>query len=191
MPFTWMPSSGQGRILVDNSLTGGCGARADGDGLNSVDNSVTNAMNYPVEVMEQEHPVVVQRHEQRRASGGAGKFRGGLGLRREVRLLKPGILSVRGYRHRTGPPGLLGGQPGQPTRFWIERDGQEIPIAPQASGIPTQAGDVFVAETPGGGGLGAPAERMRAAVIADVQLGAESVESALSRYGIDVRQSRN
>ena len=190
MPFTWMPTSGQGRILVDNSLTGGCGARSDGDGLSAVDNAVTNAMNYPAEVMEQEHPVVVQRHEQRRASGGPGRYRGGLGLRREVRLLESGVLSVRGYRHRAGPPGLLGGLPGEPTRFWLERDGQEVPVAPQASGIPTRAGDVFVAETPGGGGLGVPSEREPDAVASDVKLGIETADGALARYGIDVRPGR-
>lgn len=188
MPFTWMPTSGRGRILVDNSLTGGCGARSDGDGLSAVDNSVTNAMNYPAEVMEQEHPVIVQRHELRAGSGGAGRFRGGLGLRREVRLLEAGVLSVRGYRHRVGPPGLLGGQPGAPTRFWLHRDAEEIRIAPQASGIVTRAGDVFVAETPGGGGLGVPAERKGEAAAAGMTGGAENGEGALDQRGIDARK---
>jgi N-methylhydantoinase B len=160
MPYTWMPASGRGGILVDNSLTGGYGARARADGLDAVDNTVTNAMNYPAEVMEQEHPVLVERHELRAGSGGAGRFRGGHGLRRAVRLLEDGILSVRGHRHRYGPAGLFGGEPGHVTAFWLERDGVRLPLPPQASGIPTKAGDVFIAETPGGGGLGDPAERI-------------------------------
>ena len=158
MPYTWMPLSGRGGILVDNSLTGGYGARANADGLSAVDNTVTNAMNYPAEIMEQEHPVVVERHELRHGSGGAGSYQGGSGLRRVVRFLEDGMLSVRGYRHRLGPAGLFGGEPGQVTAFSLEHAGQRHPIPPQASRMPTQAGDVFIAETPGGGGLGAPVD---------------------------------
>jgi N-methylhydantoinase B len=183
MPYTWMPISRNGGILVDNSLTGGYGARAAGDGLSAVDNTVTNAMNYPAEVMEQEHPVLVERHELRSGSAGAGRFRGGVGLRRAVQLLEDGVISVRGFRHRIGPAGLFGGESGATTAFWIERDGIRLPLPTQASGIPTRAGDVFIAETPGGGGLGDPAERDVAAIRADIDRGVETETSAQAKYG--------
>jgi N-methylhydantoinase B len=158
MPYTWLPASGRGGILVDNSLTGGSGARSDADGLDAVDNSVTNGMNYPAEVLEQEHPVLVRRHELREGSAGEGRFRGGRGLRRVVELLEDGVLSVRGHRHLHGPAGLFGGGPGSPTEFWLERGGETVAVPMQASGMPTAAGDVFIGETPGGGGLGEPEE---------------------------------
>lgn len=183
MPYTWMPISRNGGILVDNSLTGGYGARAAGDGLSAVDNTVTNAMNYPAEVMEQEHPVLVERHELRSGSAGAGRFRGGVGLRRAVQLLEDGVISVRGFRHRIGPAGLFGGESGATTAFWLERDGIRLPLPTQASGIPTRAGDVFIAETPGGGGLGDPAERDVAAIRADIDRGVETEASAQAKYG--------
>lgn len=159
MPYTWMPLSMRGGIMADNSLTGGYGARADADGMSAVDNTVTNAMNYPAEIMEQEHPVRVERHELRVGSGGVGRFRGGDGLRREVRFLEEGLLSIRGHHHRVGPTGLFGGGSGDTTAFWLDRDGMREELPPQASRIPTRAGDVFIAETPGGGGLGDPAQR--------------------------------
>jgi N-methylhydantoinase B len=190
MPFTWMPVSRNGGILVDNSLTGGYGARAAGDGLSAVDNTVTNAMNYPAEVMEQEHPVLVERHELRAGSGGAGRYSGGVGLRRAVRLLEDGILSVRGFRHRIGPPGVFGGGSGAVTSFALRRDGIELPLPTQASGIPTRAGDVFVAETPGGGGLGDPAERPLERIRSDIERGLETEASARAKYGARVEGER-
>jgi N-methylhydantoinase B len=188
MPYTWMPASGRGGILVDNSLTGGYGGRAGSDGLSAVDNTVTNGMNFPAEIMEQEHPVIVERHELRAGSAGAGQFRGGLGLRRAVRLLEDGILSLRGHRHRVGPQGLFGGARGATARFWLERDGERIPLPPQSSGIPTRAGDLFVAETPGGGGLGSPGDRGAAALRDDVERGLETRDGIEAKYGVRLEQ---
>jgi N-methylhydantoinase B len=186
MPFVWTPVTMPGseaRILVDNSLTGGTGGRGDADGMDAVDNSVTNAMNYPAEMLEQEYSVLVERHELRADSGGAGQFRGGQGLRRTLRFLVAGNLALRGHRHQYPPPGLDGGEPGAPTRFTLERGGKSIALAPQASSIATEPGDRFIAETPGGGGFGDSAQRERDAIEHDLAMGYISAAHACAVYG--------
>lgn len=162
MPFIWAPETVPGvepRILVDNSLTGGTGARSGGDGMDAVDNTVTNAMNYPAEMLEQEYPAIVERHELREGSGGPGQFTGGQGLRRVLRFLSPGSLALRGHRHQHPPPGFAGGAPGAPARFSLDRGGVVEPVSPQSSAIATEAGDRLIAETPGGGGFGPASAR--------------------------------
>ena len=107
-----------------------------------------------MEMLEQEYPAIVERHELRDGSGGAGQYQGGLGLRRVLRFLAPGSLALRGHRHQYPPPGFAGGGPGAPSRFALERDGVAKPVSPQSSAIATEAGDRLIAETPGGGGFG-------------------------------------
>ena len=187
MPFVWTPEAIPGRearILVDNSLTGGTGGRGDADGMDAVDNSVTNAMNYPAEMLEQEYAVIVERHELRADSGGPGHFRGGQGLRRTLRFLVAGSLALRGHRHQYPPPGLDGGQPGAPTRFTLERQGKLMALAPQAPSVTTEVGDRFIAETPGGGGFGDVAQRERDAIEHDLAMGYISAEHASTVYGL-------
>lgn len=186
MPYIWAPTTPPGdeqAIMIDNSLTGGTGAHAEADGLDAVDNSVTNAMNYPVELMEQEYPVLVERHELRTGSGGPGRRRGGLGLRRVVRFLSDGSLVLRGHRYQHPPPGIFGGLPGAGTAFWIRRGNDLLSLPPQASGIQTRSGDALVAETPGGGGFGLPHERAPKAIVEDLRLGLLTESQANSQYG--------
>jgi N-methylhydantoinase B len=188
MPYVWTQRAAIGtepRILVDNSLTGGMGARAEADGLDGVDNTVTNAMNSPAEMLEQEFPIVVERHELRPDSGGSGKQRGGLGIRRVVRFLADGRLALRGHRHQFPPSGLAGGEPGAKARFSIVRNGTMIPLAPQASAIATEAGDRLILETPGGGGFGPARERSPEDIRRDVRLGYSTAESARQQYGAE------
>ncbi|MEV4840321.1 hydantoinase B/oxoprolinase family protein [Nonomuraea sp. NPDC049486] len=155
MPYVWAHANG---ILIDNSTTGGMGATSRRDGASVVDNCVTNAMSYPNEVLEQDHPVLIEEVRLRRGSGGAGHHDGGDGLVRRVRFLADGVLSLRGYRTLSGPPGADGGADGTVSRWTLIRDGHERPLAPQQTGITTLPGDVLLIETPGGGGFG-PAER--------------------------------
>ncbi len=186
MPFVWTPAVENGattRIAVDNSLTGGAGAMADLDGLSAIDNTVTNAMNYPVEMIEQEFPLLIERHELRADSGGPGRQRGGLGLRRVIRFLAPGKLALRGHRHQYPPQGIEGGGAGAPSRFTIVRDGTPFAASPMASSIPTGPGDVLIAETPGGGGFGAPHDRSPEAIEEDIRLGYVTAGHARSAYG--------
>lgn len=153
MPYVWAHDGG---ILIDNSITGGMGATSQQSGAHVVDNSVTNAMSYPTEVLEQDHPLLMEAVARRRGSGGVGQHSSGDGMVRRVRLMAPGVLSLRGYRSHGGPPGVDGGQPGAPSRWTLLRDGVEQVLAPQQTGLSIRAGDVLVIETPGGGGWGHP-----------------------------------
>jgi len=156
MPYVWAHADG---ILIDNSTTGGMGATSRHAGASVVDNCVTNAMSYPNEVLEQDHPLLIEEVRLRRGSGGAGRHDGGDGLVRRVRFLADGVLSLRGYRTISGPPGADGGDDGAVSRWTLVRDGRERRLAPQETGIATLPGDVLVIETPGGGGFGRAEEK--------------------------------
>ncbi len=110
---------------------------------------MSNTLNTPVEALELAYPLRVERYAVRERSGGAGRFRGGDGVVREIRVLGPCRLSVLGDRRRHPPPGAADGEPGARGRTLV--NGEEIP------GKDTRwlaAGDVVRAETPGGGGYG-------------------------------------
>lgn len=157
MPYVWAPDPEPGRpatIMVDNSLTGGAGARRGHAGADVIENGVTNAVNIPVEMLEAEFPLRVERYEVRAESGGHGEWPGGHGARRSVRFLLGGTLSIRGHRMQNPPIGRAGGADGAPSRFRIVRGGQEIELPGLISGFRVEAGDLFIAETPGGGGYG-------------------------------------
>ena len=159
MPYTWMSTArkdGRSVLLVDNSLRGGAGATATADGGSAIDNSLTNATNYPVEVLEQDYPVRIERNEIRRGSGGSGAHDGGDGLTRAVRFLEPGVLSIRGHHDHFPPEGSAGGLDGSTAEFWLRRNGEDIRLPGTATAVPTLADDVFIAHTPGGGGYGSP-----------------------------------
>lgn len=145
----------------------------------------------PVEAVELEHALLVERCELRVDSCGDGRMRGGLGLRREVRLLAAeGKFSELSDRNLVPPFGVNGGHAGAPNRFAVRRQGREI--APSAvpgkvSGFPLLEGDVVVVETAGGGGYGRPEERDPARVLADVAEGYVSRERAEARYGVVIQ----
>ncbi|ALJ22102.1 hydantoinase B/oxoprolinase family protein [Microbacterium sp. No. 7] len=164
MPYVWAPDPLPGEaasIMVDNSLTGGSGARAGRCGVDAVENAVTNAVNVPAEMLEAEFPMLVERYEIRHGSGGPGRWAGGSGMRRVVRFLRPGTLSIRGHGMQNPPVGKAGGGDGAASRFTIIREGEELNLPGLLSGFRVQAGDLFIAETPGGGGYGAPQNEKR------------------------------
>lgn len=135
------------------TVAGGMGARPTADGLDATHTHMTNSLNTPIEVLEHAYPFRVARYEVRRGSGGAGRYRGGDGVRRDIELLVPAQLTILSDRRRTGPYGLAGGSPGRPGRnVIIGRDGErEIPgkVTEQLA-----AGDIISVRTPGGGGFG-------------------------------------
>jgi N-methylhydantoinase B len=157
-----LPAQGQGtmnNVVIGGpgwtyyeTIGGGQGAHADGPGDSGVHVGMSNTLNTPVEALELEYPMRVERAELERGSGGDGAHRGGDGIVRSIRLLEPASLSILADRRRHGPAGARGGQPGQPGRN--ELNGEEIP--PKAS-RELEAGDVVSVRTPGGGGFGAPA----------------------------------
>jgi N-methylhydantoinase B len=110
---------------------------------------MSNTLNTPVEALELELPLRVERYELLDGSGGAGRHRGGDGLVREVRVLSAATLSLLTDRRRHAPQGLEGGDPGRPGRNLL--NGEELP--PKVTRA-LEPGDVVTVETPGGGGWG-------------------------------------
>ena len=154
-----VPAQGQGtmnNLVIGTSswtyyetLGGGQGASGLGDGPSGVHVGMSNTLNTPVEALELELPLRVERYELLDGSGGGGRHRGGDGLVRSLRVLEPATLSLLADRRRHPPLGLHGGDPGRPGRNLL--NGEELPAKTTRE---LNAGDVVTVETPGGGGWG-------------------------------------
>ena len=183
------PRTGETFIFYEYPA-GGTGGYEGGDGSNTVRAWTESDMTtlQPIEAVEQLYPLRVEATSLREDSGGPGRWRGGLGLTRAVRILVPSTtLSVLAEKAVLPPFGVCGGASGARNRFWVRRDGQ--PIAPsrlpgKVGGFPLQPGDILLMESSGGGGFGDPLERDPAHVVADVAEGYVTRESAESAYGI-------
>ncbi|MCC6532988.1 MAG: hydantoinase B/oxoprolinase family protein [Burkholderiales bacterium] len=142
----------------------------------------------PAEVVEHEHALLVESCALRSDSGGAGGQRGGLGLRRVVRLLgREGTFSELSDRCILQPFGVCGGHAGEPNRFVVERNGIEIEpsdIPGKVSGFPLHRGDAVVMESAGGGGYGDPLGRATSMVARDLAEGYVTPAHAEAHYGI-------
>jgi len=146
------------------TIGGGSGARAGKDGLDGVHVHMTNTSNLPVEALEVEYPLTVLRYELVDGSGGAGKYRGGMGLRRVYRAEADCHLRVDGSRLYTPPWGLYGGEPGGYGDF---KFGEGVEPFIGGNGV-LRAGQTVEIITPGAGGYGPPAERDPAASARDL-----------------------
>jgi N-methylhydantoinase B len=136
------------------TMGGGMGASAEGDGLSGVHVHMSNTRNTPVEALELAYPCRVREYRIRRGSGGAGRFRGGDGLVREVEFLAPVTLTVLSERRRFAPYGAAGGEPGAKGRNVLRRaSGEEVEL-PGKLTLRLGPGDAIRIETPGGGGYG-------------------------------------
>ena len=160
---------------------GGYGGRASSDGPDAVQTHGQNTENAPVEETELNYPVRVTRLSLVDDSDGPGRFRGGLGLRKDFRFDRPTTFTVLADRTVRGPWGVLGGRDGKPAEYVLIRDGVETPLAAKGT-IEVQAGDVVSYRTCGGGGYGPPEERKRDAVARDVREGKVSPERAREVY---------
>lgn len=135
------------------TIGGGMGARPGLDGPAGIHSHMTNTLNTPAEAMEYAYPIQVQRYALRENSGGAGQFRGGAGLRRDLLLLNQTTASLLTERRRYAPYGLNGGMPGGLGENVLVRRGEEISL-PGKGPVDLQAGDILSIRTPGGGGWG-------------------------------------
>jgi 5-oxoprolinase (ATP-hydrolysing) len=136
------------------TLCGGSGAGAGFDGADAVQTHMTNSRLTDPEVLELRFPVLVEGFSVRAGSGGRGAHRGGDGVVRRVKFLEPMTAAILSNRRRVPPFGLNGGAPGATGANGVERlDGSLEPLAATAT-AQMQPGDVFVIETPGGGGFG-------------------------------------
>ncbi|HLI88581.1 MAG TPA: hydantoinase B/oxoprolinase family protein [Ktedonobacteraceae bacterium] len=143
----------QGRVFAYyETMGGGMGARAGADGLSGVHVHMSNTRNTPVEALEMELPVRVRRYALRYGSGGAGRYRGGDGLRRDLQFLAPATVTLLTDRRRRAPYGLHGGEPGATGSNSLEREGQVTPLPGKVT-LDVRPGDVLIICTPGGGGF--------------------------------------
>ena len=145
---------GNDRYQYYETVCGGSGAGPDFDGCDAVHTHMTNSRLTDPEVLEWRFPVLLEAFAIRRASGGRGRHRGGDGAIRRVRFLEPMTAAMLACHRRIPPYGLHGGGPGALGRNWVERvDGTREEFGGTHE-IEMHAGDVFVIETPGGGGFG-------------------------------------
>jgi 5-oxoprolinase (ATP-hydrolysing) len=145
---------GSDRFGFYETVAGGAGAGPGWVGESGVHTHMTNTRVTDVEVLERLHPVRVERFCLRPGSGGAGRWRGGDGLIRELRFLAPVSLSVLSQHRVEGPYGMDGGEPGAPGRQTVIRATGEVLELRPLDGCEMLPGDRFVLETPGGGGWG-------------------------------------
>lgn len=167
------------------TLGGGFGGRSAKDGKDGVQVHITNTSNLPVEAIEMEYPLRVEEYSLIEDSGGAGRFRGGLGLRRVVRPVEHSCeFNGVGERFRRAPWGLFGGHPGQSGRFLIQGDaGEEQGLPGKTPSLMLRADQRLVVETPGAGGYGPPSERAADLVDEDRRSGKFSQDFIDTNYG--------
>ena len=136
------------------TIAGGSGAGPGYNGTDVVHTNMTNSLITDPEVLEFRHPVVLETYRIRHGSGGDGQWQGGNGAIRRVRFLEPMTAAILSNNRVVAPFGTAGGEPGMIGRNWVQKvDGDIIRLGPGAT-IDLDTGDVFVIETPGGGGYG-------------------------------------
>ncbi len=179
------PEKGRDYVMYQIS-GGGYGGNADHDGLSNGCSTIGISKAPPVEIMEQNFPVLYRRYALHEGSGGAGQHRGGFGLDYEIELLRGTARASFVMDHGlTGPQGALGGQDGAVNRVEVIR-GATVFVPPhqsKAQDIALQPGDRVRVRTPGGGGYGDPALRDPAQIAQDVRLGRYTADQAKRMFG--------
>ncbi|MHB8620525.1 MAG: hydantoinase B/oxoprolinase family protein [Chloroflexota bacterium] len=176
------------RFVAYELVLSGTGARPVKDGCEAL-SSAFNASNIPVESQEANQPIVIERFELIADSGGAGKYRGGCGVRRDMRFLADdGKFTNLSERQKFRPYGLFGGQPGILGKTVINPGATNERIVHSKASTTFEYGDVISFEQAGAGGYGDPAERDPQAVLADVVQGYVSPRKAEELYGVVIRE---
>ena len=169
--------------LYFETLGGGMGARATKDGKDGVQVGITNTSNLPVESIEQEYPLRVEEYSFVEDSGGAGKYRGGMGLRRVLMPVDHEcVFNGAGERFRYQPWGLFGGLAGGSGRFTIWDADGERRLDDKPNEVEVVPGTRITVETPGAGGYGAPSERAAEALQIDQKSGKYSAAFIEQHY---------
>jgi len=181
------PRSGKPYIYFE-TLGGGFGGRAKNDGKDGVQVHITNTSNLPVEAIEMEYPLLVDAYELIDDSGGAGKHRGGLGLRRVIRHIGGGDCTFSGCGERMvhEPWGIFGGGPGRRGRFVrVGADGTETVLPAKGVPVAFSAAEAIMIETPGAGGYGDPRNRDPSNIVADRRSGKFSADFIARHYDVE------
>ncbi len=155
------------------TLGGGAGGRSYKDGTDGVQVHMTNTSNLPIEALETEYPLMIERYEFNKNSGGAGKFRGGLGIRRDYRTIgHETTFSGQGERCVNQPWGIFGGKPGQTGSFSIiSEKGKVIRLSNKPSALRVGTDNIISVKTAGAGGYGNPKKRSEKNIIEDKKSG--------------------
>lgn len=180
----WHPER-RATYVYPESMGGGAGAFADRDGMDAVHVHTVNSTNLPAEALELEYPLLLDEYCLVPDSGGAGRYRGGLGMARQLRIRADDtVFSARSDAHVVAAPGIEGGKPSGLTRI-IRNPGTEREeiLHSKASGLVLRAGEVIRVETLGGGGHGSPDTRALSALAQDLREGKISLEAARRDYG--------
>ncbi len=176
-------------VYLEFNNDGPRGGGPSADGADGVTAPITNMANTPVETIEADQPILIRRYGFVTDSGGAGRYRGGLGMVREYQLLAAeATLQVRSDRTRFLPWGNQGGRPGTPTRNTLNPAG-EARALPSKFLLRMKEGDVYHLVQAGGGGYGDPLRRDPEAVLEDVRQGKVSLEKARAEYGVVLRSA--
>jgi 5-oxoprolinase (ATP-hydrolysing) len=147
---------GNARYQYYETVASGSGAGNGFAGTDVVQTKMTNSRLTDPEVLEWRYPVRLESYEIRHGSGGEGRWRGGNGGVRRLRFLEPMTVTTLSGHRRVPAFGMAGGSPGALGRHWMEHpDGSVTPMS-GCDSVQAAAGDVFVIETPGGGGFGLP-----------------------------------
>ena len=171
-------------FVVYDLIFAGYGGRAHCDGVEAL-SPVMNCANIPVEVQETQNPIRIHRFEMIEDSAGAGQYRGGCGVRKDVEMLNStATLSLLSDRHKFQPYGIFGGQPGQLAETILNPDGNaELLSSKEMREI--KRGDVVSYRLAGAGGYGDPKDRDPQTVRDDVADGYVSARAAAETYGVD------
>ena len=176
------------------ALAGGYGARATSDGPDAVQQHGQNTENAPVEEVESHFPMRVSRLSLIENSEGPGKFRGGLGMRRDYHFPDdPATFTVLSDRDIQGPKGIFGGMDGRKAFYILNPDhpNEEASELTSKCVIELKPGDTVSFQTPGGGGYGPPIERNPNAVLKDVVGGKINHQRARDIYGVVIDENTN
>ena len=178
------PRTGSDYVYYE-TVAGGYGGRAEKDGMDAVQTHFQNTANSPIEELESELPVRVRRYELIPDSEGAGRQRGGLGVRRDLEFYDHSAsFSLLTDRTRSEPWGVFGGRSASPSRFLRNPGTDAETELPSKSTTQLEPGDVASIQTPGGGGYGDPLERDPDAVLEDVRNEKVTREKARLEYGV-------
>ena len=173
-------------FVLTEVMVGTWGARAGLDGVEGISNPAANLSNQPIELVEAEMPLKINRYGLVPDSGGAGRFRGGLAFEREFEIMADeAVFTARTDRRDHPPYGLDGGESGSPS-FNILNPGPEQRILPTMpmEGLPLSKGDIFHHIAAGGGGFGPSRDRLPEQVLEDVLDEKVSIEAARNSYGV-------
>ena len=181
------PKDGRLFLAGIGPLGGGFGAKLSEDGVSAtVCMNDGDTHNHPVEQMEAKYPLLFERHALRQDSGGAGRYRGGLGTEQVVQARSPININVQVDRVHCQPWGLAGGDSGAGNQVTLRIGGKEIVDLPNAKVLMKRlnAGDAITVRAGGGGGFGPPHERDPERVAEDVRQGYVSAAAAAESYGV-------